>query len=679
MPSTSTFIAKDMRKLRLDRYTTAAANETRSFIEECLGEQLTSGDLLEALKDGIALCKIINKVVPETLRFKTNATMPFVQMENISLFLEACKNPPFNLQSHDVFLTVDLYECKDPAQVLQCLAAFSRAAHKIDPVRFPNPIGKRSNMSPQSTGTPRSSSAHNDRTRITSRASSSSLFSYSAKPTLKSTLTGSSGNENLILDKSTGCPLSSNVSSWSNKIDQKVTSPAWNIVQYGYLGGASQGNLGVSFGGRRQITSAGPHVPSLPEKEKRRREKIAEENKLRLESEEIEKRQREINAAKKAHARIEEEKKLAEEAEILKERKRSKLEEENRKWKEEEERWRLEEEKRRHEELEAEAKFNEERSRLISARNARWRDQMTSHHPKSRAIKTSSSPERTRIMELECELEQARAREREYEKLRQTNLSAQSFHISENNDFSVRSIGAAKARALSHSRLTSSSFSDKDGAWGRQRQESLGSKWSFSDSSSNLSTSSSPSLATESLLSTKSSRPLPEPKSISPISKQRTGPRPLPDPADYAVITPKKFAKISDNFHDSTSQSEPQSQSPKTPVLDNSSTYTSNDTDRLPQKLQPMKPRSGGLLVKSLLEREMEMERQRQQEWEEGQLALKENIIKNKNDVGGGVEGRWDVNQWTGFTGGDSQNKGLLGIGSGRRQIVGPRPPPSCR
>ena len=48
---------KDLRKMRLEKYTPAAANEARSWIEGILGEQLPSGDLLDALKDGVALCK----------------------------------------------------------------------------------------------------------------------------------------------------------------------------------------------------------------------------------------------------------------------------------------------------------------------------------------------------------------------------------------------------------------------------------------------------------------------------------------------------------------------------------------------------------------------------------------------------------------------------------------------
>ena len=48
---------KDLRNLRLGKYTPQAADEVRGWIQDVLGEQLPPGDLLDALKDGIALCK----------------------------------------------------------------------------------------------------------------------------------------------------------------------------------------------------------------------------------------------------------------------------------------------------------------------------------------------------------------------------------------------------------------------------------------------------------------------------------------------------------------------------------------------------------------------------------------------------------------------------------------------
>jgi hypothetical protein len=59
VPASVTSLDKDMRKLRMDRYTPQAAKEVRDWIERTLGEHLAPGDLMEALKDGVALCKYV--------------------------------------------------------------------------------------------------------------------------------------------------------------------------------------------------------------------------------------------------------------------------------------------------------------------------------------------------------------------------------------------------------------------------------------------------------------------------------------------------------------------------------------------------------------------------------------------------------------------------------------------
>ena len=48
---------KDLHNMRLDKYTPRLANEAREWIEEVLGEHLKAGDLLDALKSGVTLCK----------------------------------------------------------------------------------------------------------------------------------------------------------------------------------------------------------------------------------------------------------------------------------------------------------------------------------------------------------------------------------------------------------------------------------------------------------------------------------------------------------------------------------------------------------------------------------------------------------------------------------------------
>lgn len=43
--------------MRLSRYTPQAAAEVRHWIEDMLQERLSGDDLLDALKDGVALCR----------------------------------------------------------------------------------------------------------------------------------------------------------------------------------------------------------------------------------------------------------------------------------------------------------------------------------------------------------------------------------------------------------------------------------------------------------------------------------------------------------------------------------------------------------------------------------------------------------------------------------------------
>src|SRR5205823_2590042 len=154
------------------------------------------------------------------VRFK-KSSMPFVQMENISLFLRACQSPPLNLQEHDMFLTVDLYESKDPAQVLQCIGAFSRAANSINPSSFPNPIGPRNNrgvLSPQSTGSP--STPIRGRGMSNASNASNSTLGIGSRPSLNPTRTGGSGSGRWSPTKSptnNGSTSPPVVSSWSRK------------------------------------------------------------------------------------------------------------------------------------------------------------------------------------------------------------------------------------------------------------------------------------------------------------------------------------------------------------------------------------------------------------------------------------------------------------------------------
>ncbi|GAP89711.1 putative calponin-like protein [Rosellinia necatrix] len=636
----------DLRKLRLEKYTPAAVAEARSWIEGVLGDTLPAADLLDGLKDGVALCKLANLVIdPPGVKFKQSA-MPFVQMENISHFLRACQSPPLSLEEHDIFLTVDLYEQKDPAQVLQCIGAFSRAAHAINPSTFPSPIGPKSRgrLSPQDTG-----GCSTPRHRGASSVSSTSP-TYGSRSGLVAARTGdSSGRWSPARSPTSDRIGSPTVSSWSRKDHEGITDPAWNIAQYGYMGGASQGNLGIAFGGRRQITSASPRIPTRAEKE-RQRKQLEEEARRNAELDELEGEE-------------------LEEARRLRAEEKRKAEEERLKWEEEERQWRLVEEKRRREDEEAEARMAEERKRVRNRGDPRLRGQFLSQYKAEQTLaaqKTGDGGDSHYTRQLR-ELELARQREYEYAEGRQKR---------------------SPVRDRSKSRVRSRSRPNK-----AERPPSRQDSWRPHDERAYLRQQQEAAPMTPQV----PPRPLPDPTAAavkaqktgettssdaSLIEAQRTGePRPLPisgqTDGSGPIIPPRPLPVPQATNHTGGEQlADPavvQQEPPSSYPVELDATERDAEDER--RVLLRRKTEAAGRASKSLLEREMELERQRQREWEEAQEATSQAV--RSGDGMDGIGGRWDVSQWTGYTGGDSQNKGSIGIGGGRRQIVGPRPLPS--
>lgn len=619
--------------------------------------------------------------------------MPFVQMENISHFLRASHAPPFNMQEHDMFLTVDLYEQKDPAQVLQCIGAFSRVAHDANPNRFPEPIGPRARsggMSPQASGYGTPSNLRGRGGSVNSN--SSSAYTNASKPSLPHR-TGDltpSGRRSPTKSPTANPGSPGPVSSWSKREHEGSTAPAWNIAQYGYMGGASQGNLGISFGGMRQITSAGPHVPSLAEKERRR--------KLEAEQQEEEERQRQAQLeAVEEEAQKEEERRWEQETRRLREEERRKADDEKRQWEEQERQWKLAEEQRRKEEKDAEARLEEERQRTRSRSDARLRGQFLSQYQAEQA--DTASRDSARIQELEDQLERARQREAEYERERQ-GRSSRSRPVSE--------IAANKARSRSRPRGASPTPSapsavgpqrsqNRFESWNKNEREFLQTNWDQhqeqtrsarleppSEAQAEPYQEAEPERAPAAVTSTPvtSPRPLPDPGAMPKVKSHNTGgSRPLPDPANYtSPPAPPAQQQQKQNRTDrylasNTPPSQPKPQQTYSRELGATAERDAEDRRRVQSQAHT---KAGGRASKSLLEREMEMERQRQQEWEEAQqeTAKAARSGDGVDGIGGGVGGRWDVGQWSGYTGGDSQNRGAQGISSGRRQIVGPRPLP---
>jgi transgelin len=593
--------------------------------------------------------------------------MPFVQRENISHFVRACQMPPLSLPDHDIFLTDDLYEAKDPAQVIQCIAAFSRRANAVNPSAFPRPIGAKSRtnvVSPQPSGTNQGAFSRaplglSNRERGSSNASDSSATAWNplAKGPYSGRISPTKGSGSMSPP--------GNVSSWSKKGDEGSTAPAWNIHQYGYMGGASQGNQGISFGARRQITSATPPVPSLAEKGRRRKEEEKEVEGQRMQAEEDDRRRRVEMEAQEEKARVEEERRWQEETRRLREQEREEAEAEKRRWDAEQRRWKEEEETRLREERELETRRVNERDRVRGTSDARLQGQFLSQYQAEQALRNApteasrSTSESQRIKDLERQLELAKERERQYQLEREERMK-------NNQDFGTRSPEQQVGLPLTDGerpRVPPKTSHEDD--WERSERDHLQKEWQKHNESAlrpqppapqaPKPTHAEPVPPAEVRVESTNSRPLPQP-------------RPLPDPTAYIPNTSRTDRYLATNPAPAPAQT--QSHRPV-----DYSTTTEVDQENERRKESQAKTKAGGWASKSLLEREMERERERQREWEEAQKQTSDAARNTQEGVGPGQS--WDVHQY-GYMGGDSQNRGGpgLGVGGARRQIIGPRPPP---
>jgi hypothetical protein len=606
--------------------------------------------------------------------------MPFVQMENISHFLRACQFPPLHLQSHDIFQTVDLFDKKDPAQVLQCISAFSRRAHEAAPNRFSTAIGGKptgSAMSPQSTGGYSGNNGYYARARGTSNSSAGSSTTPGLPPRVSA---GRNSPSRSSETSNGGLPTSpsGNVSSWSKRQDEGATTPAWNIHQYGYMGGASQGNQGITFGGRRQITTPAPNVPSLAGKERRRQESEAEAERLRLQAEEAEQKRRTERAAEEERERIAEEERWAEETRKQRDKEQRRIDDEKRRWKDEERRWQEEEEVRAKEEREAEVRLERERLSKRTVSDTRLQGQFLSQYkaeqqaeqqeqrqlpPKPSGEDPERTAERERVKELERQLEEAKERERQYERERQERIAADRGRPQATAESNNRA--RSRSRPLPTTPAPPQRSSDEE-SWQAGEREYLQQEWT------NHHTTSKPS-APQFSAPQQPPRPLPSPAPYQPPARSLNTPTTTlsqpPPPPPPTESSPRPLPNPTPSL-------------PTRPLPD-PKTYTKpSSTTPSPSKPPTSKPTPfAPKLPSSLLHREMELDRQRQQEWEEAQKATKAAVATGPGQqmdgaAGAGPGESWDVNQY-GYLGGDSQNRGGTGIGFGaRRQIIGPRPEP---
>ncbi|KAH3899504.1 related to Transgelin [Saccharomycodes ludwigii] len=136
-----TSLDEDLKKLRDSKFTQQNIDEIRYWMfNQILKESpSTEENLLDLLKDGTVLCRLANKLIENDSSFNPIkwkcSKIPFIQMEQISLFLQFCKQ--YGVPEDELFQTVDLFEKKDPAQVYQTIKSLSRYANLKNPSLFP--------------------------------------------------------------------------------------------------------------------------------------------------------------------------------------------------------------------------------------------------------------------------------------------------------------------------------------------------------------------------------------------------------------------------------------------------------------------------------------------------------------------------------------------------------------
>ncbi|XP_065648304.1 myophilin [Hydra vulgaris] len=129
-PSGYGFTAEISNKIQ-GKYDVAMEQEALKWIAKLVPEAKMQGvtgstQVHEKLKDGIILCKLIEKLQPNSIKNINTNKMAFKQMENISNFLAAAEK--FGVSRTDSFQTVDLYEATNMAQVIVMLHALGRKA-----------------------------------------------------------------------------------------------------------------------------------------------------------------------------------------------------------------------------------------------------------------------------------------------------------------------------------------------------------------------------------------------------------------------------------------------------------------------------------------------------------------------------------------------------------------------
>eukprot|EP00301_Raphidiophrys_heterophryoidea_P011474 c17591_g1_i1.p1 GENE.c17591_g1_i1~~c17591_g1_i1.p1 ORF type:complete len:291 (-),score=69.36 c17591_g1_i1:192-1064(-) len=101
--------------------------QARIFICQKTGQDIAPGaHCLNALKDGVLLCKLMNILKPGSVSKINTNKMAFMMMENIGNYLKACQ--VYGVRNSELFQTIDLYEEQNMHAVVTNILAVARLA-----------------------------------------------------------------------------------------------------------------------------------------------------------------------------------------------------------------------------------------------------------------------------------------------------------------------------------------------------------------------------------------------------------------------------------------------------------------------------------------------------------------------------------------------------------------------
>ena len=98
--------------------------EAQVWIETITGEKFMGACFEDSLRDGIMLCKMMNKLQPGIVGKINTSGGDYKMMDNLSQFQKACVK--YGLADVDLFQTTDLWDYKNIALVTQTIFAVGR-------------------------------------------------------------------------------------------------------------------------------------------------------------------------------------------------------------------------------------------------------------------------------------------------------------------------------------------------------------------------------------------------------------------------------------------------------------------------------------------------------------------------------------------------------------------------